>query len=426
MKKKEKITVNSSVSMLRNSKIFAPEIIANPKYQEIHEKFEKVFKAHGYFLSDSFDKKVWFLKDDIFFQKIINKNNMSSSYGQTPTPNPDGYEQKNRIHEILSELNENTDYAHLLVNVEKFIYRVIENVLIANATIERSQRTIKSFNAIERKQNIEECIRILEEKIEKNGNYSGGKKGKEKEPQSRLKTKILKTIDFEPGAYSFDIKYYEIIPEKDNFIMRQGESLKNKKVFAKIFQNEQTIEEFNEFNDISFFALPSILNSTAMKIKNNTNSGTSLSNFSIVCSENNSGKFESKKIYCLEIILNTLDSILDISRSYFRENIEIKLFQNPNSGQINKERIDSNLNNQSVIPTIILEMLFEFDEITRASVLRRISLVFKEVLDTLRINQDLLNLILDSYFDSVNESIRNILHKSSDPQKDACCDCVIF
>lgn len=433
MKKKEKISVNSSVSYCKQNKIFTPEIISNIKYKEIHEKFEKLFKTHGYFLSDSFDKRVWFLKDDMFFQKIINKTDT------TTTSTPMEGDRKNKIHEILSELNENSDYSHLLVSVEKFIYRIIETLLISNSTIERSSRTIKSFNAVERKQNIEECIRLLEEKVEKSSLLNKQNKIPKKEEKnenkdisSNFKIKILKVIDFNPGIYHFGLKYYEIKPEKDTLIMNQINYQLNKKIGIRVNSHTQNIEEFNEFEEIIFYALQNFYSNT-VKVKNNINSGTSFSNFFLVCSDNpnenkSNIKYESKKVYCLEIILNTLDNILDISKSSFKENIEIKMYSNPHStGSPNPVLLDNKFNEiDKNTMTVILEITFEFDELTRAAILKRISSVFKEVLDTKQYNEDLINLILDGYFDIINDGVRNILNKSMEQQREACCDCAIF
>lgn len=436
MKKKEKISINSSVSMNRQSKIFAPEILSNPKYREIHDKFEKLFKTHGYFLSDSFNKGVWFLKDDIFFQRIVNKTDINTLNTSTPFDN----EKKNKIHEILSELNENTDYNHLLVNVEKFIYKVIETLLVASNTIDRSLKTIRNFNAVERKQNIEECIRLLEEKIEKtnlsshkkyNNNNNSKSNEQSKDVFSRLKIRLIKANDFPSGNYFFGIKYYELKPEKESLIMNQVNYFLNKKIGIRINSANQVIESINEFENINFYALLNNQINSTVKVKNNINSGTSFSNFFLVCSDNANEnkatvKYESKKVYCLEIVLNTLDNILDISKSCFKENIEIKLYSNPHSSINNNNLIRSNNEERQSSMSVILEMIFEFDEITRASILKRISNVFKEVLDTKQNSEDLINLILDGYFEIVSDSVRNIMNKISEPSKDACCDCVIF
>lgn len=416
MKKKEKITVNSSISCIKTNKINSPEIISHPKYKEIHEIFEKHFKLQNYFLSDSFNKNVWFLKDDLFFQKIINKNNLNSS-----TPNPDGA-NKNKIHEIISELNVNTDYSHLFVNVEKFIYRVVECLLLTQNTIERSKKTIETFNAIERKQNIEECINLLDKKIEKNDIKANDKGNKIKEIQSKVSFKLLEAHDFLPNDYFFTLKYFELTNINNDLLMNQKNISINKKNYIAIKQRNQIIEKFNIFDDIAFQYIDNY-NTLNSKIKNNINSGTSFSSFCLTCTDNpndmiSTVKYESQKIYFLEIILNTLDKVLNICSNTISEKIEIKLYKNQNSK--NKYVQEENYS------TIILEINLEIDDITRVFVLRRLRDVFREVLETKKNNDDIICLILDSYFEDISQNVKNILNRQETIEKNACCDCRIF
>ena len=408
MKKKEKITVNSSVAGTSKNKIFAPEVVSHPKYREVFDRFERLFRSNKLFLTDSFDKKVWFLKDDIFFQKIINKTDLNTN---TPTPNWE--DSKNKVHDILSELNENTSFSTLLVNVEKFIYRLVEVLIQAHSTIERSNITIKSFNAVERKQNIEESVKLIEDRV---------KKYQMNDLKSKLKVKLIKTIDFNPGRYYFTIKSHEIKQEDNNPCIYQNNYFLNKKLGLDIKQSENEHEVSNEFEEIIFREFD--LNSVG-KMKNNINSGSTFSFFNLlVCDNSNESKSdfkcESLKTYFLEIILNTLDNILDISKTSFTENIEIQLSRNPHQGSFEKNKV------KSTLVSVILELNFEFDDLTRASILRRISNVFKEVLDTKKMNENSIDLVLDKYFETIGESVKNCLNKTMENQKDACCDCIVF
>lgn len=403
MKKQDnKILINTSSISNRITKSKSPEIISHIKYNELYEKFVKLFKSKGYVQSDSFDKKIWFLKEDVVFQQIINKTSMNNSklnMSMTPTPNM----EKNRVHEILSEINENYDFSNLLVSVENFIYKIVETLIIATNTIERSNRTIESFQATKRNQIIKESIRLLELKIEKMPSSTNF--------QSKMQTKIIKAINFPPGKYEFSMKYFEI---KENNMQQTNLALNNEDSRITLSVNGDIVENRFNQNDFDFIVFSQLdYEESHLKFKSSTNSGSTFSNFSI-----SSKELESKKAYLLDIMLNTIDNILDISKIYFKENLELNM--NPGISRNNP-----NLNN-TLQKSIILECSFEFDPMTRISILKRISSVFSEVIETKRISESVVDQILDCYFEEISESIRYILTKSYDNSKDACCECLII
>lgn len=403
MKKKDgKLIINTSTTSNRLSKLKSPEVVSNIKYNELYEKFVKLFKAKGYVQSDSFDSKVWFLREDVFFISIISKSSLTNT-SMTPTPSGD----RNRIHEILSEINDNSDFANLLVSVETFIYKVVESLLIAVGTVERSNRTIESFQATKRNQIIKESIRLLESKSEKYLNTS--------KFQSKMKAKIIKAINFQPGKYEFTMKFFEII---SNNMSQTNLALNNEDSRIAIDNKAELIESRfspNEFETIIFSALD-LVESSNMKFKSSNNSGSSFSNFSVASYE-----MESKKVFLLDTMLNSIDNLLDISKTQFKEVLELNLSQS-----ITKP----NLKNQGLAEdssrSILLECTFEFDPLTRSSILKRISSVFSDVIETKRTSDAVIDQILDTYFEEISESVRHILNKQPEQSKDACCDCIVF
>lgn len=447
-KRESKFVINNNSSTNnRTFKLRDPKITTNPKYEEIEEKFIKLFKIKGYVQSDSFDNKVWFLKDDILFQSISNKNKVRSntlssatskfinknndSLSATPTPN--ALIETNIIHSILEKINENSDFDNLLVSVEVFIYKVIESILLAQETVKRSSNTIDSFQAVKRNLIIKENISILEKKIQKMPiikklNSSGGNtlsnisNIKDKDPsfQSKLKTKIIKAFNLLPGKYEFVLKYFEILSNnmnQKNIILINNEDRK-----VTISNTGEIVENrylANEFEPIMFSALD-IDESYNLKFKSSNNSGSSFSNFSI-----GSVEFESKKAFLLDIMLNSIDNILNISKMQFKENLELNL----NSTIIKRnssKNINVNKKENIVQKSIILECSFEFDLITRCTILKRISNVFSEVIETNRLSQSIIDQILENYFEEIGDGVKYILSKSQEIQKDACCDCNIF
>lgn len=410
MKKKDgKLTMNTSTVSNRISKIRSPEVIGHVKYTELYEKFLLLFKAKGFVQSDSFDAKVWFLRDDVFFQSIVGKASLNSSKMNnsfTPTPSS----ERNRIHEILSEINENADFMNLLVPVETFIYKIVESLLIATNTVERSSKTIDSFQAVKRNLIIKESIGLLEKKIEKLPTSARF--------QSKMKAKIIKANNFLPGKYDFTMKYFEI---KNNNMLQTKIALNNEDSRLIISNSGEIIENrycSNEFDSIIFNALDN-QESLLTKFKSSSNSGSSFSNFCI-----DSLDLESKKAFLLDIMLNTIDNILDISKVQFKENIELNLNSNaPRNVNYKGSGVNAG---ESLQKSIILECNFEFDLVTRAAILKRIGSVFTEVIDTKRISEAIIDQILDTYFEEISDSVRYILSKGPEVNKDACCDCIIF
>ena len=173
----------------------------------------------------------------------------------------------------------------------------------------------------------------------------------------------------------------------------------------------------NEFEPIIFSALECDENINT-RFKSSTNSGSSFSNFSL-----GSVEFESKKAFLLDIMLNSIENIMNITKTQFKENLELNL----NSTTIKSINKNSGVNKGDIQQkSIILECTFEFDLLTRSTILKRISNVFSEVIETNRLSQAVIDQILDTYFEEISDGVRYTLSKTPEAQKDACCDCNIF
>ncbi len=404
MKEDKQYITNTSI--LNKSKIKSQEILSHSKYIEIYEKFVKLFKSKGYSLSDSFGINVWFLKNDLLSKHIVNDLSYNKSqFNESAISHNTPLIEKNRLHEILFEINENIDFSNLLVSVDLFIYKIIESLIIALNTVNRSNRTIESFQAYKRTQIIKECIRILEMKIDKLPSSTVY--------ESKMTCRIKSVLNFTQGEYDFYLKLYMI---KNGNMNQININLKNNDSKIIVTSNGDMIEDNsnrNMFEEIIFSQIQIDENET--KAKSSTYSGTSFSNFLICCNE-----LESKKTFLLDIMLNTIDNIQDISKSIFKENLELTLSSSflenmKRQGQINPFE-----------KAIILECLFEFDPLTRISLLKRIGAVFSEVIETKRISESIIDTILDLYFFDISDSVKYILTSSSDSFKNSCCECLII
>jgi hypothetical protein len=387
--------------MLNVSKklIFANEITTDPKYHEIFKKLETKFRANGLYLSSRFDKRVFFLIDD--------KDYINSFTQNTFTP-------KNILYEILLELNESEDprnFQNLKVSVENFIYKVAETLLLANSAKNRSHELIKQYNAQQRKNEVEEKLKILKEKSEYRRNYIP--------TTSQLTFTLVKLDGFPTGDFSFDLKVMELLPDEK---IKSNTIISNKILSLKdninVVNDNETINLHKNVKDINNYAFETFEFRTFDSKFNelfdkDSYSGTTFSAFSLSCERKNRGiKYESKLEYFLRILLIYVDDLIDISKEIITKNIQLKLkSDNSSASDVNA----------------IVEMKMNVDIITRATMLRRVNDILCELIETYNSNDTIINEILDNYFRESSESIKHILEKPKDESRDACCaSCLII
>jgi hypothetical protein len=376
---------------------FVNEIINDPKYHEIFKKLETKFRANGLYLSSRFDKKVFFLVED--------KDYLNSLSGTIFTP-------KNILYEILYDLNENEDprnFSSLKVSVENFIYKVVETLLLANNAKNRSHELIKQYNAQQRKNEVEEKLKILKEKFDNKRGYIP--------TTSQLTISLVKMENFPLGDYSFDLNVLELLPDER---IKSNTILSNKSLPLKdninVTQDNEVVNllKLKDVNSYTFdtFEFRTFDTKFNELFDKDSYSGTTFSAFSLKCERKNRGiKYESKLEYFLRILLIYVDDLIDISREIIAKNIQLKLKSDNNSHR------DVN---------VVLELRMNLDPVTRATMLRRVNDILTELIETYNTNDSIINEILDNYFHESSESIKHILEKPKEESRDACCNCLIF
>jgi ABC-type uncharacterized transport system substrate-binding protein len=104
-----------------------------------------------------------------------------------------------------------------------------------------------------------------------------------------------------------------------------------------------------------------------------------------------------------------IDDLYEISKDNFSKNLHLK--------------VKNNAGNEYLV---VIEFNFEFDDLTRSALLRRVNEIFKGVIETKKYNEDMIDEILDSYFSEVCDAVKNILFKKNEEKRDNCCSSCIL
>lgn len=381
--------------------VFVKDVIEDPKYIHLQEKFEKVFRSKGFSNQDKFDKKVFFLKNDQNFQ-IMSQSNLNSNLNYTPL--------NNKLYDILTELNENgNDFSKLSVRVDYFIYKVCEVLLNCQRVNDRSEEIKTLYDVDKNKNYIEEKLLLLSQFTSKVNDSQ--------DLNSSLKISFNHLDNFPVGTYSSELKVVEILSTKDG---NPQIKTKHHDLSKQIKIDKEGVTNFKsspkENNSINEYVFPLIqftandLSYMEEMINNQSISGTSLSNFSIIIGKT-PDFWESKIVYLLDLMLNFINDLLDVSRGSFTKTMNLKLKSKKSNGN------DRNIN---------IEMHFSFDPLTRANVLRRVKGIFDGVLESLNSNKMIIDEILDGYFSEIADSAKYILSLKKDESRENCCKCLIF
>jgi hypothetical protein len=385
---------------LTNSTTIPFDIKSNPKFIEIKEVFEKLFRTKGYFGDKKFEKDVWFLQNDLPFQNMIR-----------PSSTPSGNEI-NKMHSVLRELNENDDFKKLHIDTSKFIDKICEVIFSSHQMVSRSKELIKEYNAHENVNVLELKLKLLNEKIKENT-----------EPISHLEVCVSRLDHLPEGDYQINFHFMERSPRDPSMItsknhkLRDNKSLSIKQGGDVIMLSKQDL--FNCFDMINLTALD--VNDKPHYLGSFEYSGTTLSTFNLQLYKNNELFAESAPECFLDMFLNLLDKLRDIEQPSLNTNWKIKVKTNLEQYNIN-----------GLIPEyqIILDFKFELDPVTRACIIKRVLYLLKDAIKTLTQNEIVKNEMLDVYFRSVSDQVKQILNRSEEEKYEGnnCCQnsCNIF
>jgi hypothetical protein len=413
------------------------------KYSELFGKFEKYFKNQGFFPRDNFDGKIFFLAEDNAFQvycKAFKKELM-----QTP-------QARNPMFDILAELNQcedPRDFPNLKINVERFIYKLCNCLLDAHKIIARSEITIRETNIHKKINYINENLKLLNERIEKNPTPSS----------SKLNLSIVRVENLIQGEFQIELRLNELFikttsdislnsTEKSDNIsqitsqnqiqntMRNVYLTNYENSVLKLSQNRDTqniifkkneIPVFEEI-ELNFLSFPEFKVDDSSTYISNLNkqhqkfSGCNISTFKIKCTtynKNNKKKrieLESKTEFFLDLMLMFVEDIYDISRCEIKKTLHIKLLPN----------ISSLKNEEEEEFTLIMEMSLNLDDHTRVSILNRLLELYHGVIETRRLNEDYIDDIVENYFPEISNTIKATIYNTFEEKRENCCGCLLF
>ena len=110
----------------------------SPKYKEVRNCFEQLFRLKNYRQDSKFDKNVWFMQTDEVFQSMIRPN-----YIVTPSSNV----ESNKMYLLLKDLSKTNDFGKLSIEVSAFIDRITEILLRSQELLDRSIQSINDYDA---------------------------------------------------------------------------------------------------------------------------------------------------------------------------------------------------------------------------------------------------------------------------------------
>lgn len=344
---------------------------------------------NGLELKNTFNKEVWFIAKDLNLQQMI------ESTPQTDTGN--------KMYDLLLELSPNP--YDTPIQVDRFIKRISDILMTCHERARRSSKYIESFNVHERKNVIEEQLKMINDKI---GNFHSFK--------SLFKSSLMSMDNFPSGDYSFELKIVEFAELEENnlnFLNRKIEMLRDvnipeggKKIVAKSTQYLFEPFEFQVLDESQLQAKHSDL------IKNNCYSGTTISSFAFNCfNKKTKVLYSSKTEFLLDIMLNSIDKLLDMGKETFVEELNFKL----------KEK-----DIEEVELLIRVEARFTLDPLTRAGILKRIGDIFKDAIISKSRNLGIIDELLDNYFPEIADSVKNVLFSEHKRRDDCCASCFII
>ena len=370
-------------------------IKTHPKFIEMKETFEKLFRNKGYFSETQFDKDVWFLKNDLQFQNMLRPSSTSPS---TPMP------EYNKMHSLLREMSISSDMRKMNINTGQFINRICEILFNSHLMVMRSRELIKEYNAHENVNVLEVKHKMLNEKYKE-----------QSESISKLGVSIGRLDLFPEGNFSFNFHFVEKNPRdismsiSRNIKLKDNKSLNIKQTGDIIVLNKNDCE--NSFEAVTLTALEA---SDSDKRASFEYSGTTLSTFNIEIYKNEELFAVSKPECFLDMFLNLIDKLRDIDKETITTTWKVNTKTNLNMQHINNLLTEYEM---------VLEFKFNLDPITRASIINRILLILRDAITTETQNLINGNEILDVYFKSIAEQVQYILKKKDDDSSANNCNC---
>jgi hypothetical protein len=323
------------------------------------------------------------------------------------TPTSSGDESK--MYALLRDLSENDNFSKLKVEVSAFTDKISEILIKSYDLYERSNRNIDDYKANQHSNTIPPKINMLNSQIKDNTR-----------PNSSLEISVGRLDNFPVGTYNFILNYSEINPSVITSQISKEKVFKNNSLLKLKEESDVMVLKNtgceNCFEAVNFSALDTGVNSWILE--RDDYSGTTLSTFFLTIEKDGRIFAQSPFKFLFHTFLNLIDNLEDISKIIVTTPIGLDL----------EQEIEGNNQGYPKPLSVYLDLKFEFDPLTRASILNRVLYVFKKVLQTRSDNEHIINEILDKYFPEIAARVRQVLSKADEESENKCncSSCRIF
>lgn len=387
------------------------EDIGIKKEKLLVKKFEALFKMHGYNTYDSFDNKVWFIKENSHIQSYLNEETpeyMDISYTSRIKP---------KIIEVLTKCNNSrvnkANLTKMNINVREFIDTLANTLFEIHSSIEISEENIIKNDSLVKVAKIGEIISLL---------------------KSKISTKSKVYYESKMIAVLTSVTNFPLSPYKAMLLLNTATD-NNSEPIQDLFQEElftlNTLIDINQANDTIIlrnskkmnksnyafqqYSFGILENDDTRLLVDKRMNGTTLSNFKLRLQGKN-GVIESNIEYFLHLILTSVDDLCDLTKDIWTKSCVLKMNDNKKS-QDNSHR--------DIERSVGVDFIIELDDLTRIGILRRIKELISIPIDTkTKYLMDIDEIITD-YFPEIKDSVMNILTRQEDNRNNCCAECVI-
>jgi hypothetical protein len=365
------------------------DVRSDKKFPEIKDTLDKYIKSK--ITGNTFNNDVWFLKDDIEFQKAMRPTTVSTPYTIKP------------MHSLLKDSSSSDDIKKIEVNVDTFITNLTVKLLELKHQLDSCDNLIKKYKASENKNKIDAIIEILKKNI-----------NSDQKCESFLQMSIARLEGFPEGAFGFKFHMTRLLSNNSAIRTSENVVIKNNKLL-NIKESKQMIifrGQINQpvFDPIKFF--PIELDQKGESNSNDYN-GTDLIDFNLYIQRDNEDFAESQNERFLDLFLSAeslLDTTSDSVDIFFTFNLETQ------------KRILRKYKDLEPSYTAVVEMNFKLDNNTRIAILNRLKAIYSSAIANRFQNKQDIEELLD-YFPDVKEKVSNIIHSLKEDKGDTCASC---
>jgi len=376
---------------------------SEPIYRHLNLIFFRLFSLHNYGPEQKFDKNVWFLKNNIDFNKIINENKT-----------PEG--PSNDFFKILQDCciggkNLKTP----LIEVKKFVNEISKNLFESNMRKQNAEEMVKHYKMDENKE-------LIIDKIAK----------------ERQSLNFLNDIT----EIQFSIKKFENFPEGtynvnlicEAFLDSESPLIQKEEINKKILKNKKIINNSNQtLDNTEYFEKIQIRNEKNYEYLNLEEVSLCKSKFyndpSYIGILFNSYKFVIKKD---DIFFTVTENETMIDNFITNLNILLKdksfFCSSASFANIDKKKLNFKENEHDSKKYLLhYDLEVNFNKKTKLLILEKIYNIFYETITAKYDNEKIVSNFL-SYFPEITKDILEILNekKNINSEKCGCSDCLIY